>query len=164
MKALTIQQPWAWAVAAGGKDIENRTWGSAVGGPLAIHAGKARDDAAGDHPLIVEAFGRVFPLPPKWPTDAERDEFARRWDSPASRAWAARGAVVAVADVAGLCLAGEDVEWCECGPWAVPGQVHWQLGNVRLLDRPVPARGAQGLWTLPADVEAAVREQLAVPA
>lgn len=162
MKALTIQQPWAWAVAAGGKDIENRSWATGNGGgPLAIHAGMRRDDEAGDHPLIVEAFAQVFPLPPKWPTDAESAEHARRWDSPASRAWGARGAVVAVADFTGFCLAGAD---CGCGPWAAAGQVHWWLRNVRLLSEPVPVKGAQGLWTLPADVEAAVLEQLAVPA
>ena len=162
MKALTIKQPWAWAIAAGGKDIENRSWATGCGGPLAIHAGMRRDDEAGDHPLIVEAFARVFPLPPKWPTDAETAEHAARWQSPASRAWGARGAVVAVADFTGFCLAGP--EDCECGRWAVPGQVHWQLSNVRLLAEPVPVKGTQGLWTLPADVEVAVREQLAVPA
>ena len=25
MKALTVQQPWAWAIVHGGKDVENRT-------------------------------------------------------------------------------------------------------------------------------------------
>lgn len=38
-KALTIIQPWASAIAFGGKDIENRTWFSNFRGPLAIHAG-----------------------------------------------------------------------------------------------------------------------------
>ena len=26
MKALTIKQPWAWAIIHAGKDIENRDW------------------------------------------------------------------------------------------------------------------------------------------
>jgi hypothetical protein len=41
MKALTIKQPWAWAIIFGGKDIENRTWRTRYRGPLLIHAGAA---------------------------------------------------------------------------------------------------------------------------
>lgn len=42
-----------------------------------------------------------------------------------------------------------------------PGRWAWLLANVRPLAEPVPARGAQGLWNLPADVEVAVTAQLA---
>ena len=46
MKAITIQQPWAWAIMSGGKDIENRVWSTSYRGPLLIHAGVAyRSDA-----------------------------------------------------------------------------------------------------------------------
>jgi hypothetical protein len=38
MKALTIQQPWAWAIIHAGKQIENRTWKTRHRGLLAIHA------------------------------------------------------------------------------------------------------------------------------
>ena len=38
-RALTLRQPWAWAVAAGHKDVENRTWQTPHRGWLAIHAG-----------------------------------------------------------------------------------------------------------------------------
>ena len=38
MKAITIRQPWAWAVVHAGKDIENRTWSPSHRGELAIHA------------------------------------------------------------------------------------------------------------------------------
>lgn len=47
-----------------------------------------------------------------------------------------------------------------CDPWAVRGQFHWELDDVRPLPDPVPCRGALGLWRLPEDVEKAVREQL----
>lgn len=40
------------------------------------------------------------------------------------------------------------------------GQVGWVLDEVVTLPKPVPCRGAQGLWTLPADVESAVLAQL----
>lgn len=38
MKAISIQQPWAWAILHAGKDVENRTWNTHYRGPLAIHA------------------------------------------------------------------------------------------------------------------------------
>lgn len=43
--ALSVRQPWAWAIIYGGKDIENRSWqatnhGLTVRGRKAIHAAK----------------------------------------------------------------------------------------------------------------------------
>lgn len=40
MKALSIRQPWAWLIAEGIKDVENRTWRTPYHGPLLIHAAK----------------------------------------------------------------------------------------------------------------------------
>ncbi len=40
MKALTLRQPWAWAVVYAGKDIENRQWKTSLRGRVAIHAAK----------------------------------------------------------------------------------------------------------------------------
>jgi hypothetical protein len=40
MKALSFYQPFAWAIANGHIDIDDRTWGTAYRGPLAIHASK----------------------------------------------------------------------------------------------------------------------------
>ena len=46
MKALSIQQPWAWAIIHAGKDIENRTWKTHHRGVVAIHAsGKVQRNA-----------------------------------------------------------------------------------------------------------------------
>ena len=42
MKALSVLQPWAWAIVHGPKRIENRTWATRHRGPLLIHAGKGR--------------------------------------------------------------------------------------------------------------------------
>ncbi|MQY14985.1 hypothetical protein SRB5_51620 [Streptomyces sp. RB5] len=39
MRALTIRQPWADAIAHGAKRVENRTWTTDYRGPLLIHAG-----------------------------------------------------------------------------------------------------------------------------
>ena len=37
-RILTVRQPWAWLIAAGIKDIENRRWTCSYRGPLLIHA------------------------------------------------------------------------------------------------------------------------------
>lgn len=38
MKALSIRQPWAWAILLAGKDVENRSWSTPVRGRVLIHA------------------------------------------------------------------------------------------------------------------------------
>lgn len=43
MLTLSIQQPWAWAIVNGHKDIENRSWPTAVRGLVLVHAGKRVD-------------------------------------------------------------------------------------------------------------------------
>lgn len=40
MMALSIRQPWAWLIAHGYKDVENRTWWTGYRGKFLIHAGK----------------------------------------------------------------------------------------------------------------------------
>lgn len=39
MKAISIRQPYAWLIANGHKDIENRTWSTRFRGRVLIHAG-----------------------------------------------------------------------------------------------------------------------------
>tara|TARA_R110000824_G_scaffold401032_2_gene610452 strand:+ start:21920 stop:22390 length:471 start_codon:yes stop_codon:yes gene_type:complete len=45
IKALSVRQPWAWAIMFAGKDVENRSWqainhGLKVRGTIALHAAK----------------------------------------------------------------------------------------------------------------------------
>jgi hypothetical protein len=40
MKTLTIKNPWAMLIAAGIKDIENRTWRTKFRGRILLHAAK----------------------------------------------------------------------------------------------------------------------------
>jgi hypothetical protein len=42
MKAISLWQPWASAIAAGLKQVETRGWSTSYRGPLAIHAAKHR--------------------------------------------------------------------------------------------------------------------------
>ncbi len=46
MKALSIKQPWAYMIAVGIKDVENRTWKTNFRGRILIHASKAPDKKA----------------------------------------------------------------------------------------------------------------------
>jgi hypothetical protein len=43
LKALSVQQPWAWLLAHGHKDVENRSWRTKHRGEFLIHAGKGFD-------------------------------------------------------------------------------------------------------------------------
>ncbi len=72
----------------------------------------------------------------------------------------AYGAIVGMAKVVG-CVRVEDYEdslrpdhvdaalpWA-CGPWC------WQIDDVVRFARPIPCRGALGLWTVPPQIEIA---------
>jgi hypothetical protein len=68
------------------------------------------------------------------------------------------GAIIAMAELAD-CHTAADCTGCSA--WAMThGGYHWQLANIRPLT-PIPAKGALGLWTLPYEIEQAVRGQLA---
>ena len=41
--ALSIQQPWAWLIVNGPKDIENRNWSTRFRGRFFVHSGKKFD-------------------------------------------------------------------------------------------------------------------------
>ena len=161
MKGLVIKNPWLWcttraAVDGEAKTVENRGWTTAYRGDVALIEGRRLDNAAWDGslaPLIRACRERWWEAQPDgwkfgpWP-----------WET-------ARGAVVAVAELHDVCdRSGVGAGGCHCRPWAVRGEYHWRWADIRLLPEPVPMVGWQGLRDLPADVDAAVREQLAVPA
>jgi hypothetical protein len=62
MKALSIQQPWAWAILYFGKDIENRSWPlpKNIHGRILIHAGKKYDKDGKSY--IKDMFGQRNPI------------------------------------------------------------------------------------------------------
>jgi hypothetical protein len=63
MKALSIRQPWAWAILYAGKTVENRSRSISYRGQLAIHASKTIDDAG-----ISWLLAHGFTLPPQFQT------------------------------------------------------------------------------------------------
>lgn len=67
--ALSVRQPWAWAIIHAGKDIENRSWqavnhGLSRRGRIAIHASKGMTrheyESAAD---LMDRLGIACPLP-----------------------------------------------------------------------------------------------------
>ena len=52
MLALSVRQPWAWAIARGHKVIENRDWDTRFRGTLAIHASLSVDLDSSERPTI----------------------------------------------------------------------------------------------------------------
>lgn len=76
-KALTICQPWAWAIVHGAKRVENRTWPTRYRGWLAIHAGKSKawlcDDLPDGTPVPTDlVFGAVVGV--AWLDDVVRPD------------------------------------------------------------------------------------------
>lgn len=142
MKGLTLTQPWASAVAIGIKHIETRSWRTDYRGPLLIHAAKGFPAYAIEFARTELALGRgVNPIP--------------------------RGAVVAVAGLVDVRVAeevaldlGVDGGLERLYGDYSPGRWAWILEHVRVLDEPVPCRGALSLWTPPPDVLQAVKRQL----
>ena len=52
MRALTVRQPWAHAIAFWGKDVENRTWATHYQGDRAFGGRKPLQGGEKSRPLI----------------------------------------------------------------------------------------------------------------
>ena len=62
MKALSVCQPWAWAIVAGIKTVENRSRPTRHRGPLVIHASKSQRYLAGDYANLLPGLPPVEQL------------------------------------------------------------------------------------------------------
>lgn len=133
MKAVTVQQPWAWAIVHGGKDVENRTQAWSYRGPLAIHAGKRLSERGCNViPSIIDA--EAVP--------GVMDAY--------TRAELVYGAIIGTVELVEVHPAHEgccESWWGEQGP----RHHHLVLADPRPLE-PIPCRGALGLWTPPAEL------------
>lgn len=151
MKALTLWRPWSHAVAHLHKRCENREWSlprSALGQRFAVHAGKTLDRHA-VQALVAEGFS----LPETFPEGIVATATfvgiaygdASTYDVKAIANCSTRRRLDAlIANDAGLWFSG---------PYG------WLLDDVIPLPRPIAARGAQGLWTLPHDIARQVPTQ-----
>lgn len=132
-RALSVRQPWAWAILNAGKDVENRSWGTSWRGEFYIHAAKGvgKQECADALSCITEINPSVYD---RWP-GYETVE---------------RGGIVGVARLVDCRLTFSiDSPWCmfDC------------FGFVLADVRPVPfvaCKGALGFWRVPADVQAQI--------
>lgn len=152
MKALTVCQPWAWAIIHGGKLVENRTSVWSHRGDLAIHAGKRVSDRGVFSPLVVDAWRRKGGAV----TEAIATDDVIRPSCPAGPLGAIIG-IVTLVDVhismPGCC----DSPWAETSYQENGGKTrrditHLVLENPRPVT-PVPCLGKQSLWNVPPDIE-----------
>lgn len=85
VKALSIQQPWAWLIVTGKKDVENRSWPTDFRGRFLVHAGRAFDMEG--YRLIRSRTGMEMPEPDAFERggivgEAEIVDCVRRSSSP----------------------------------------------------------------------------------
>lgn len=160
VKCLSLHQPWASAIALGAKRIETRHWSTNYRGPLLIHAAKTRESLDDEDPeedlrFIGAPAWRPIPGMPGWPDSLMP-----------------LGALVAIARLI-ACLPSEEFEGYSgyvitepdgrrhdldlsggelaLGNYA-PGRFGWVLADVRPLPVPIPFRGQQNIFPVPAEI------------
>lgn len=125
MRALSLTQPWATAIAIGLKQWETRSWPTSFRGQVAIHAAKGF---------------------PRWAKDfAEQKRLA---DLPL-------GSIVCIANLTQCRqtqtlvseLSPEEQEWGDYSE----GRYAFKLENIRVLKQPIIATGALGFWAVQLD-------------
>ena len=121
--ALSIRQPWAWAIIDAGKDVENRDWPTRFRGPVCIHAanGMTRDEFDG-----FVSLARAMYRNGTWtgPFIPERQALSR-------------GGIVGVAEIT-------DCVDASLSPWFF-GRYGFVLRNVRAVEF-IPCKGALGFF------------------
>jgi hypothetical protein len=142
MKALTVKNPWAWAIINGGKDVENRSRPTKHRGQLYIHAGLAYAAEAEESQEMQEAWINAAQ---NLPAESGNMGPLRKSDL-----FLDYGKVIGTVDVID-CHAALDcfrMDRGYCSSWAMEDHYHWVLGNPRPLGCPFPETGKLGIWNL----------------
>lgn len=139
MRAISLTQPWATAIAIGVKQYETRSWSTSFRGLIAIHASKAFPKWARDFASTEHTLGR---LPNRVPL----------------------GAIVATARIVGVFRVEEIAPQLSAierlyGDYSA-GRYAWQLADVRALAEPIPCKGALSLWSVPVEIERLVMAEV----
>lgn len=168
MRALSLWQPWAWAVLHAGKKIENRTaWKHAPRwrGEFLIHAAigyGTRDDFDEAVEMILEvAKPAAGPERLKFLSTLAQMQIGGRGRHHASGLWVPRpelprGALVGRARLDGVIR--NEAEFAAYAANTPDGEAQrpWWLGgfalllaDVQALDKPIPWKGKQGWFDVP---------------
>lgn len=150
MKAISLWQPWASAIALGLKRVETRSWPTKHRGPIAIHAAKSKVGVqrAADEAVLIEVAQALGIAKPSLWTARRRLESLLPF-----------GAIVAVAELVECDQSTPDLVAHArsfrlgelellMGDWTA-GRWLWRLDNIRAVDPPVPTIGRQGLFEVP---------------
>jgi activating signal cointegrator 1 len=139
MRAISLWQPWASAIAIGVKKIETRSWPTSYRGPLAIHAAKTKEHL--DYarmPEVAPAFMAAgirtmgnFPLGAIVATCVLKDCFSTQIFNAIGELERALG------------------NYDE-------GRFGWVLSDVVWIKNPIPFRGSQGFFNVPDELLAQI--------
>lgn len=126
MRAISLWQPWASAMAVGLKMNETRSWSTNYRGPVAIHAAI------------------------RW-TREEQSYYIHHPDYSLLPAMVPLGKIVAIGNLV-MCTPVENVIPTErersWGNYS-EGRYAWIFDDVRALPEPIPFKGAQGFFNVP---------------
>lgn len=132
MKAITIWQPWAGALAAGIKENETRGWATKYRGPIAIHAA-GRD--------VFDGL-KLIPVPIALKI---KEALRCEWDEIPRGAIIATGELVDCVEITREFTATLSPDELALGNYKMC-RYAWKLANVKKLPDPIPVKGRQGLW------------------
>ena len=135
MKALSVRQPWAWAIVQGYKTVENRSWLTQYRGPILIHAAKAPSRVS----LCESVLDLLMLSRHTYPEMDIPDPDV----TPNAMAFGSFVGTVEVVDM----LTMSDPR-AHASPY-YQGGTAWLLGNAKAFDRPIPFAGRQGLFDVP---------------
>jgi len=140
MIALSVRQPWAWAILHAGKDVENRRWSLPerwVGQRIMLHASKGCTcDEYDDGVFTIAIKAKDVTVPPLEALP--------------------RGAIVGAFTITGELhpVLGPEPRM---NGWHATSQYGWLLADIVELPMVIPCSGRMGFWPLPHEVADAVR-------
>jgi hypothetical protein len=126
--ALSIRQPWAWAIVHGGKDIENRDWVTNRRGPICIHASKGM--TSGEYQNASRFIAQTV--------RGIDDAWLSKWHGACAAPYKLeRGGIIGTAEIVGCVIDSTS-------PWFF-GRFGFVLANVTPVDF-IPCKGALGFF------------------
>lgn len=139
--AISISWPWLWAIGELGKDIENRSWTLHNERRVVLHASHAKTL----DPRLAECARKAGWLVSVDETDRGQHLRCIRevvGGSPRVQVAQSIGAPVGVLALTAVVRRADGSP----SPWALPGQHHWQLHDVRRLPFQAPRKGRLQWW------------------
>lgn len=136
-KVISIKQPWAYLIACGLKDIENRTWKTKYRGKILIHTSSKSDN---------EPY-QLF-------TDEQWDEIEKnQMDPEVFNSYKDLGMIIGEVDIVD-CVINHGSIWAEkthyplnIGEHPIKPIYNWVLSNPVLYDKPIlNVKGKLNLW------------------